>query len=525
MKNVFRPLLAAIALAFTAGAFAAGILIVPEKPIGQAYADPQGNLLEMIANLFDEDGRISPVAWTMTDRVFRTASDAGQIPKSDFPTEAQANQAAIPLKCDYILYVSVWRNGSEMLAKARLVHRSKEVWSDPKVDEKLIEVMKANAKNDPEKKPFDETRLRFRVLTVHFLNAVDGTFDTLRTLAKTWTEQLQLGPFKDMEPRPRITATQNEGGVPTIPTPPPAEKVNNEELLTRVMALMAKGDRAGAITAMRDAVDIAPLDTERRRVLVEVLSASGFHAEAAKQARRAASILEKPAEMYVLAAKAWLAADNTTEAQQDLKEAVAREPESASVRALLGELSLREGKYEDAVKHFTVSIDRGEDSGVLFQRAIAYVLNGDGAKARADLDRAKALGLNPTVMAQKNLYAGAINMISAAAIRTGSDFRDLVQKIKQKPYESGWGEEIDAVRMRCDSMQLFLKELAPPEIHAPSHGERALGIKLILESITLMESFLKESNDDILAEAHISLGEGLKRLLDAREMYVKELPQ
>jgi Flp pilus assembly protein TadD len=524
MNKVFRPLLAAISLAFSAGAFAAGVLIVPEKPIAQAYADPQGNLLEMIASYLDEDGRISPVAWTMTDRIYRTAADAGQVPKSEFPTEDIAEKAAATLKCDYILYVSIWRDQNQMLAKSRLVHRNKQIWHDPKVDEKLIEVMKANAKNDPEKKPFDEARMRFRILTVHILNE-DGTFDTLRTLARTWTEQLFLAPFKEMQPRPRMNSIQNEGGVATIPNPPPAEKVDNQELLTKVMAMMAKGDRAGAITAMRDAVDIAPLDTERRRVLVEVLSASGFHAEAAKQARRAATILEKPTEMYVLAAKSWLAADNPAEAQLDLKEAVSREPESASVRALLGELSLREGKYEDAVKHFSVSIERGEDSGVLFQRAIAYVLNGDGAKARADLERAKSLGLTPALMVQKNLYAGAINMISAAAIRTGSDFRDLVQKIKQKPFESGWGEEVDTIRMRCDSMQLFLKELTPPAIHSPSHGERSLGIKLLLESITLMESFLKETNDDVLAEAHISLGEGLKRLLDAREMYVKELPQ
>lgn len=510
-------------LMLTAGAMAAAVLIVPSRPVKREYSDQGGSLLEMIANYFDEDGRVSPIAWTPTDRIFRTAMDNRQVPNVDYPSEDMAKQAATVLRCDYIMYVSVWREKGEMFAKARLVHKGKETWIDPKPDPKFIESMRQNAKNDPEKKPFDEERYHYRIMNVE-LARQDGTFDTLRTLARTWTDQMFVGPLKNYQPRPRIGAAPPEGGIPPVPPPPPVNNVDNKDLLTKVMAMMAKGDSAGAINAMRDAVDTAPLDFERRRVLVEVLTSAGFYAEAAKQARRAATILPNPTEMYVLAAKAWLAADKPAEAQQDLKEAVSREPETPSVRALLAEVSLRDGKYDDAVKHFSFAIGKSEESGLLFQRALAYALSGEGVKARADLERCKQLGLTPLVIEQKNLYPAAINMVSVAAIRNGTDFRDLVQKIKLKPYESAWPEEVDAIRMRCDALQLFLRELTPPSRHNPSHGERALGVKMILEAITMIESFLKQSDEDVMSEAHISLGEGLRRLLDARELYVKELP-
>lgn len=522
VRKFYRPLIAAIGLTFAALSVAApAVLIVPQRPSKHAYSDTEGNLLEMIANSLEEDGRVAPIAWTNTDPIFRSARDAKQVPGADIPSEEMATKAATTLRCEYIMYVSIYREGSSIFSKARLMHKGKEVWLDPKPDFKLIETLRENAKLDPEKKPFDEEKHHYRMMTLT-LTAQDSSFDSMKTLAETWTEIMFLEPLKNLKPRPRLGAIPTEGTLEKIPVPPPPDKGNNQELLTKVMALMAKGDRAGAINMMRDAVDSAPLDAERRKVLVEILMASGFYAEAAKQARRSATILEKSAEMYVLAARAWLAADNTAEAQADLKEAVTREPESPAVLALLGEVALRDNQYEQAIKHFSAAIEKNPNPNTYFYRALAYALFGEGAKARPDLEKAKADGLNPSSVEQQGLYVSAIGMVSGAALKNGVDFRDLVQKIRIKPYEKALADELDGLRMRCDALQLFLKELQPPVIHQGSHGERALGIKLVLEAITMMESYLKLTDEDVMSEAQISLGEGLKRLLSARDMFAKE---
>lgn len=523
MRSVLvRSLFAVTALVTAAVSVAASVLIVPEKPAKHTYADMNGNLLELIAGKINEDGRINPIAWSITDIIFRTARDNGQIPRADLPSLEMATQAANTLRCEYILFVSIWRDGKDMYSRTRLLHKGKQVWLDPNPDPKFVELMRENAKNDPEKKPFDEEKVTYNRLTVE-VSAEESTFDLLASIAQTWTEKLFVEPFKDMKPRPRGQAPAVEGGVDPIPTPPTPDKGSNQELLAKVMALLAKGDRAGAVTTMRDAVDTSPLDAERRKYLVDVLMTSGYYAEAAKQARRAALILDKPSDMFVAAAKAWLAVDNLEEAQKDLKEAVAREPDSPAVRGLIGEVALRDSRYDEAIKHFTASIDRQEDAGVYFNRALAHALLGEGGKARSDLEKAKTLGLNETSSAA--LYGSSIGFVSTAAIKAGSDLRDLVQKIRVRPYDKGMADELDLVRVKIDALSLFLKELSAPKTNEKSHGERALGLKLMIEAIVMVESYLKVVDEDVIAEAQISLGEGLRRLLDARDSYAKEISQ
>ncbi|MEQ1934608.1 MAG: tetratricopeptide repeat protein, partial [Fimbriimonadaceae bacterium] len=158
-------------------------------------------------------------------------------------------------------------------------------------------------------------------------------------------------PLKSLPPKPRTPDTAGTLTTDINPpvAPPKAEKVDNTELMSQVMKLMGKGDKAGAITLLRDAVDVAPLDLERRRALVNVLLAAGYYQEAAGQARRAATILPDVVPLSLLAARAWLAAGFVEQAEVDLKEAVSREPDGAETRTLLGEVCLRRGQHPEAI--------------------------------------------------------------------------------------------------------------------------------------------------------------------------------
>lgn len=512
-----------LSLAFAAQA-APAILIVPEKPQKHASADTDGNILEMLAASLDVDGRVAPIAWTMTDPIFRAARDSGKIPGGrDFPTQAQALEAANVLRCDYVIFVTVFRTENSVFGKVRLLHKGREIWTDPKVDPKLIEAMRTNAKLDPQGKKVDYDQVTSKTMVIKVDDQV-GLFDTFKTLAESWSELMGFDPLKNLAAKPKTEIKDpTEGKTNPVPIPTPPPKLDNTELLKTVMALLAKGDHASAITLMRDAVDAAPLDTERRKVLVDVLMSAGYYEESAKQARRAATILENPVPMFIAAAKAWMAADKLDEAQADLKEAVARDPESPSVRSLMGQVSLKDGNYADAERHLSAALAKGDEPETLFFRSLTFALMGEGGKARADLEKAKTLGFGSATLGQKSLYGPSISLVGAASYRCGTDLRELITKIKQKPYEKSHADSLDALRVRSDSLQLFLKELPPPDKHVTSHGERTLAVKFLIEAVAETESFLKNGDEDVLSDALISLGEGLKRLATARETFAKEI--
>jgi len=63
--------------------------------------------------------------------------------------------------------------------------------------------------------------------------------------------------------------------------------------------------------------------------------------------------------------------------------------------------------------------------------------------------------------------------------------------------------------------------LAPKECQT-SADQHAMALKLLNQSLSELEGFLKSPNEDTLSDATISLGEGLKHLTAAQEALKKE---
>ena len=67
-------------------------------------------------------------------------------------------------------------------------------------------------------------------------------------------------------------------------------------------------------------------------------------------------------ELRVLAARAWMRAGKPDEAQTDLNEAMARNPDGAGTRLLLGEIGIAQLKPERALDHLSKSIAAGDSA-------------------------------------------------------------------------------------------------------------------------------------------------------------------
>ncbi|MEQ1934607.1 MAG: hypothetical protein ABL962_12145 [Fimbriimonadaceae bacterium] len=153
---------------------------------------------------------------------------------------------------------------------------------------------------------------------------------------------------------------------------------------------------------------------------------------------------------------------------------------------------------------------------------MAHALNGNGGKAKADLDEALKIGFGDDAIAMRSLYLSSIGMLDAAAIKGSESIKDLIQRARKNSLEKTLEEDIDGLRMRLESLQKFLTELPIPTEHETSHGERALGIKLLVQATSELETFIKDRVEDAIDDANITLGEALRKLTSGRERYQSE---
>ncbi len=377
------------------------ILIVPLTPPhvkkqSQNVTDLGSGLIEFVAQEFDNDGRLHPIAWSMTDPYFRIAVDSGKIRQNDHPSLKDAFRVADQLRIEYVMGVTVWDDQGKMMAVAYLYRNGQSIWRDPPENDTGYQTALQNEKNaviqarKKKKQAPDMDIVNAREIKIG--NSGQDQDNELHSMARTWVASLADSIFKKLDAHPPVPPPVIDSGPKPIvvnPPPPPAQKTDSKDLLTSAMKLLADHKNAEAISMLRDAVDLAPLDVERRRALINTLSQTGQPLMAAQEARRAAAILPDKLEFRVLAAKNFLDAGQSDEAMSDLKEAVAHDPNGTQTRMLLGEIDLSKLNLTDALTQFDFVISKEPSGDVYYDRALAKCLSGDADGASKDYDEAK----------------------------------------------------------------------------------------------------------------------------------------
>lgn len=484
----------------------AAILIVQNAETRNSDPDEGRDLLQMLAEEFDNDGRVSPIAWSLTDPLFRSAVDSKLVPSTMNPDLSQMHAAAEKLRADYLLVVTMVKKEADVTGRAVLYRRGQKIWSDPEL-------------------PEGNTQPTNRLLTV-FTNSKVDVLNSLRAASRTWTQLLFESPLKGLTPRPRIvTPPPDPGPGVAIPEPPPVRKVDNRELMNEAMKLMASNKTSEAIALLRDAVDAEPVDVERRRALANALYNAGLAEAAADEARRAADLFPNHLDLRTLAARFWMAAGNVDEANLDLNEAVARKPDSAETRLLLAEVALEKLQVDAALSHLDFVIAQAPTADAHYKRALARALNDDEAGAKQDVEAARKLGFTQDALEWRSRYASAMRVGHAAIGEIGVAARTLLQKARANFTSKEVREDRQTLEKRAASLGGLLEVLSPPTAHRKSHGQRALALKLLGQCLAELGTFLDSGSDDAIGDATITLGEALKALASAEEAYRGEIGQ
>jgi tetratricopeptide (TPR) repeat protein len=460
-------------------------------PIRFEYGLTPLPVTELTAAEIEQDGRLTPVAWALTDVIFRTAVGERLISgSSEWP-----KQEAMPkLRVGYALEVAAFLYENEVWTSAALYKGTKEIWRDE------IRTWQSQIQTE-----FDSENAR-------------------RSIARTWVQVLAGGPLKDLPKRRRAATPAPLPGVAlqNDPTPPPSP-AETKQILIEAMRLLSAKKHAEAINFLRDAVDAQPLDPERREGLIEALLQIGEYELAADEARRAAKLAPEKIGFWVAAARAWMEAGRGDQAEQDLNEAVSRQPESPETRLLLAEVQILAGRPLLSAEHLSHVLSQLPTAYAYRMRAFAHGAQGLGDAAMRDVSAATQAETAETpaqaLRRQRLCVRAGLTLAEAWATQT----RDLIPRIRVGQDKDQTRAEWERLRACAESLDSLMAGVPWPEAHRGSSEKLRLALKLLLLSATDLRGSLDRPDEDALTEATINLGEAFRAIRAGQEDLAREI--
>ena len=509
------------------------VLIVQEKVVSRdKKIDLNVAVDQYLAEELQSEARCLPVVWGLSDTLFRSAVDDGIIKNPpEVPDIKTALSVASKLKADYVIFIVALQEGSLIKSKAILYERGKVVWVDPPKDmdesaQKARELAERNAKKKKvQMSDQGKQDNEFRIVSVT-LDSETSITNGAHSVARTWAQLLTSGPLRKYQARPTTTTPDPEPGPrPTVADVPPVHKVDNQSLIESIQKMIAKGEYPAAINALRDAVDSEPLDIERRRMLISVLSTSGMNQSAALEARRASALLAEQTELRVMAARAWMRAGIPEEAQADLNEAVARDPANAIVRQLMGEMNLMRLQVKEAIENFDASLVALPNAETYFNRGVALSIAGDSEKASKDFETADKSGLEKSAFALEQRFGSVAAIVDGCVAQSGANLRTLFQSVRLDRKSQDVSVELQRLAGFAAGLTKVYGKLVAPERHKGSSEVRTLALNLLVQCLSEVDDYVRTGDIETMSDATLNLGEALKQLASAREKHKSELDQ
>lgn len=511
------------------------LIVQPKVPVVQtganAQPDPNLPIAEFLAEELDQDGRVSPVVWSMSDPVFRSWVEERRIPAFlENPTDRQIREVVGTLRIPYLLVMGAARDEEGFAARAKLFRgtSTRSIWSFGDVDDRGEEVeviVYEGGIPDPNARPGTTPQpVRKRVQRPpdrkSFMVSVDGAMDwvsTSHSIARTWARLLHAGPLKDLTPRPRPQVEEEEplAGALTMASQPiePASG-SVAASLQQAQQMVTNGKKLEAVLLLRDAVDSHPQDPEPRAALAQLLVDLDMPREAAEQAGQAGQMSGRP-ELLLLSARAWLDVAEVERAQTRLNEALARGARGGQVDLVRADVYLARGRYQDAVEAYSLAMQSLEEREPRLGRALAYALLGDVASCNRELEQLATAG----GAADERLYVRAIRLVGSALPGIVDQLRRLPQELRMSPRDPELTRQATAAQGRLAAISTFIAMVPVPERYQRSHQVRNLAHKLLHQSASEALAFARSGEDDLGFESSITLGEALRLFDTAHEHY------
>jgi hypothetical protein len=460
---------------------------VPPK---KGQADQNVLIADSLMDGITKDGRLNGVLWSLGDPMFRAAVSDGLIKNpAEYPSIRDALRVEKGIHAEYLLWVTATEKDGSIHADLALIKGSKLVWR--------------NAQN----------------ATFQTAGRPD-TNGTIMAVTTSWINMLDDGPLKDFAVTPVLATPPPDAGLlkptPTTPTVPvdTTAKASDDVLLFRTVdGLLKNGHVSDAVQTLRDAVDAAPMDLDRRRRLCETLLVAGQPVLAAQEARRGAAVLPQGGVLRLIAIRAWLLAGQGDEAQNDLNE-LASHSANGTDPLLMAQVAMFQMNVSSAIEMLDGVIHAKPQGEDYYFRALAKGLQGDEAGVQADLPR---IGSDDA----GGRYPIATAILDASVKKVGDEVRNVLNQAGVKD-ASDVSDGLKFQIARATATLDFLQGAQPDSIHKHSHARRILAYNLLLQSLSSVQDYLQTHNDDSMSDARLNFGEALRNFAGARDDFLNE---
>ena len=475
---------------------ASACLAVPKILVVQINTDPSNTsplpLGDTLAQALEEEGRCDPIVWSEADPVFRGAQLDGRVPQTNSPSPNDVQAAQKALNCDYVILTQVQVQGTALAGRIDMYKGVKAIWNDTE-------------RMDPGR------------------SSANDVNNALLSVARTWAIRISAGPLKTIkaEPKPPAAPGPSQGQIPKSPSSDPVPHVtDSSQAIADYQKLMADKKVPEATNLLRQAVDNNPLDVALRIQLIQHLTKLGRTREAAEEAQRASLLLPESDQLRAMAAKAYLNSGQSDLAENQLNEALARNPDDPATRQMLADMALNGLKPQAAKDHIDVAMKKAPSKDLAYRRALCDAILGDAAGVQSDL--AQAAQLSNWSSSEEETSKFCMAVLGQAMDQSVGDLRSLNQRAAVKSDDPDVAKEIDDQLAIVQARQAFVDGWAAPAAHRKSQGMFSLALKLLSQSLSELKAFLSDGSQDTLTDAGIDLGESIKRLASAREALAAE---
>ncbi len=309
---------------------------------------------------------------------------------------------------------------------------------------------------------------------------------------------------EDAPPAPGPETPEEPGEAPAPPARPEPAREDSATLARQAESLAAAGDLAGAIQAMRQAVNLAPSDLSLRLKLAGYYTRKGMTAEAADELRSALQLAPGDGASRVELARQLEAAGLQEQARQVYETLLKDEPRNTQARLAYGDLLWNLGRPDDAALEYAQAArDAPEEPAPHERLARLFASRGQFQDALISLDTVRSLkGQGAETPLEPSLYRSLVQSFDISFYRQ----RDVMDSAA-RDYQAGrmtredYYQKMRSLVTQLEELAEFLTEIAPSPPSVKAHIHRRLGASLLSQAATSFQDWLVTGEEGRRAEA------------------------
>lgn len=307
-------------------------------------------------------------------------------------------------------------------------------------------------------------------------------------------------PSNGEEPAPEPEPQPQPGPSPAPPEPQPEPvdpSLEAQAYVVQAESLAGAGNLAGAIQAMKSAVNLSPRDPLLRIKLADYYRERGLENEANAEMREAIRLGGQDAQSRLQLARQFSAAGEAAQAAELYRAVLDEDPGNAQARLEYGDTLWNLGKPDQAALEYAQVANENRRMPEPHERlARLFASRGQFLEASTSLNAAQDLrGYDRSRPVELSLYRSLVQSADIAYYRN----RETMDQSGRSFSENGITREeyynrVVSLTTQSEQLADFMTDVTAPQGYTRQHLHRTLAASLQSQSLALLQDWLR-TND------------------------------